>query len=118
MIIGSITGLFAIAFVAISWGFWVGMGDLESVREWLARERLPEEHVTQLKLRQFLAYSSHFPDRNRYPSSELSDSIDRYLLLFILMKCLTTVLFPSFWPEQWQRLVQKVNRKIYGCFHD
>ena len=57
VIIGSITGLFTIAFVSISWGFWVGMRDLESVREWLARERLPEEHVTQLKLRQFFKHT-------------------------------------------------------------
>lgn len=57
VIIGSITGLFAIAFVSISWGFWVGMGDLESVREWLARERLPEEDVTQLKLRRFFKHT-------------------------------------------------------------
>ena len=50
-IIGSVTGLFIIAFVSISWGFWVGMRDLESVREWLARDTLSPEDVTQLGMR-------------------------------------------------------------------
>ncbi|HXD33226.1 MAG TPA: hypothetical protein VN643_19040 [Pyrinomonadaceae bacterium] len=53
VIIGSISGLFIIAFVSISWGFWVGMSDLESVRECLALGRLSKEHVIQLRLSRF-----------------------------------------------------------------
>jgi hypothetical protein len=56
-IIASITGLFIIAFVSISWGFWVGMRDLQSTREWLARERLSPEDFTKLRLRQFFMHT-------------------------------------------------------------
>ena len=52
-IIALITGLFIITFLSISWGFWIGMRDLQSAREWLARERLSPDDFAQLRLRRF-----------------------------------------------------------------
>lgn len=49
-IIISITLLFTIAFVSVSWGFWTGMRDLRS-----AQERLSPDVFAELGMRRFFA---------------------------------------------------------------
>jgi hypothetical protein len=49
-VIISITLLFTIAFVSVSWGFWTGMRDLRS-----AQERLSPGEFAQLELHRFFA---------------------------------------------------------------